>query len=270
VSRRGLPATIRLRHDSHFVEELTARHGTPIGRLISIQEIEPNPNQPRQQMGDLSELAASIREKGILEPLIVRRLDDRYQIISGERRYQAAVQAGLVELPCVERDADDRETVEIALIENLQRKDLTPFEEAEALAHLADEHGYTHELLAKKIGKARTSITESLSLNSMPEEIKNICRLADIWSKSLLLQILRQDTPEKMVTLIERISQDGLRRDEARTVLKKRGAGRPKNYVFKYAPKGSSFRFQLTFRKSSANKHEIIEALRQILANLEA
>lgn len=269
MSRRGLPTSIRLRHDTHFVEELTARQGTPIGRLISIENIEPNPHQPRQQMGDLSELTASIREKGILEPLIVRRQGERYQIISGERRYQAAVQAGLTELPCVERDADDSETVEIALIENLQRKDLTPFEEAEALGHLADECGYTHELLAKKIGKSRTSITEALSLNIMPEEVKNLCRLADINSKSLLLQVVRQESPEKMVSLIERISRDGLRRDDARKVAKKPAPGRPRSFVFKYAPKGSAFRFHMTFRKGAVEKREIIEALRQILTNLE-
>jgi ParB family chromosome partitioning protein len=271
VSRRiGLPESIKLRHDVHFVEELSRRRGTPIGRMIPVEELEPNPNQPRQQMGDLSELTASIREKGILEPLIVRHLGERYQIISGERRYQAALQAGLKELPCVERDADDKETVEIALIENLQRKDLTPFEEAEALGQLASRFDYTHELLAKSIGRSRTSITESLSLNSMPEEVKNLCRLADITSKSLLLQIVRQDSPEKMVALVERISRDGLRRDEARSLSQKPQVGRPKAFVFKFTPKGGPFRCQIRFRKGAVERQEIIQALRSILAELEA
>jgi ParB family chromosome partitioning protein len=261
---------VKFRHDAHFVEALTARQGTPIGRLIPIEEIEPNPHQPRQQMGDLSELTASIREKGILEPLIVRRREGKYQIISGERRYQAALQAELTELPCVERDADDQETVEIALIENLQRKDLTPFEEAEALGHLASRYGYTHELLAKRIGKSRSSITESLSLNSLPEEIKNLCRLADIASKSLLLQVVRQESPEKMIALIERISKEGLRRDEARRAAKPSGRGRPKGYVFKYAPKGGPFRVQMKFRSSSVETKEIIAALRKLISELEA
>lgn len=270
MSRRiGLPESIKLRHDVHFVEELSSRRGAPVGRMIPVEEIEPNPNQPRQQMGDLSELTASIREKGILEPLIVRRWGDRYQIISGERRYQAAVQAGLMELPCVERDADDKETVEIALIENLQRKDLTPFEEAEALAQLATRYGYTHELLAQRIGRSRTSITESLSLNAMPEEVKNLCRLADIDSKSLLLHVVRQESPAKMVALVERISRDGLRRDEARTLVRKPQIGRPKAFVFKFAPKGSPFRCQIRFRKGAVERHEIIDALRRILAELE-
>ena len=198
MSRRvGLPTSVKFRNEAHFVEELSARTGTSIGRMIPIDKIDPNPNQPRQQMGDLSEMTASVREKGVIEPLIVRRIDNRYQIISGERRYQAAVQAGLSELPCVERTVDDKETLELALIENIQRKDLTPFEEADAYGLLVSEHAYTHEALAKKIGKSRTSITETLSLNAMPEEIRELCRLADIASKSLLLQIVRQETPEK-------------------------------------------------------------------------
>ena len=106
--------------------------------MVPIDLIDPNPNQPRQVMGDLSELIASIAEKGIIEPLVVRQRGDRFQIVAGERRYQAAVQAGLRELPVVIREVDDTEVIELALIENLQRKDLTPFEEAEALHGLAD------------------------------------------------------------------------------------------------------------------------------------
>ena len=94
VPKRGLPDTIRMRHDEHYVEALAASAGTPIGRLIPIDQIDPNPNQPRQVMGDLSELMASIAEKGIIEPLIVRQRGERFQIIAGERRYQAAVQVG--------------------------------------------------------------------------------------------------------------------------------------------------------------------------------
>src|SRR4029078_10475940 len=152
-------------------------------------------------MGDLSELIASIAEKGIIEPIVVRQRGERFQIVAGERRYQASVQAGLRELPVVIREADDTEVLEIALIENLQRKDLTAFEESEALHGLADKCGYTHEDLARRLGKSRTAITESLTLNGMPEEVRNLCRLADISSKSLLLQIVRQETPEKMLAL---------------------------------------------------------------------
>ena len=176
--------------------------------MVPIEQIDANPNQPRQVMGDLSELMASIAEKGIIEPLVVRQRGARFQIIAGERRYQAAVQVGLREVPIVIREVDDNEIIEIALIENIQRKDLTPFEEAEALASLASRCGYTHEDMARRLGKSRTSITESLSLNGIPEEVKNLCRLADIHSKSLLLQVVRQGDPQKMVALVEKISRD--------------------------------------------------------------
>src|SRR5204863_5878300 len=209
-------------------EALGASAGAPIGRLIPIDRIDPNPNQPRQVMGDLSELTASIGEKGILEPLVVRQRGSRFQIVAGERRYQAAVQAGLHDLPVVIREADDTEVMELALIENLQRKDLTPFEEADAMHGLSDSCGYTHEDLARRLGKSRTSVTESLSLRGMPEEVRSLCRLADISSKTLLLQIVRQDTPEKMTALVERIaSQGGATRQELREAAKKPAPGRP-------------------------------------------
>jgi ParB family chromosome partitioning protein len=200
-----------MRHDEHYVDALAASAGTPIGRLVPIELIDPNPNQPRQVMGDLSELISSITEKGIIEPLVVRQRGDRFQIIAGERRYQASVQAGLRELPVVIREVDDTEVIELALIENLQRKDLTPFEEAEAMHGLADRCGYTHEDLARRLGKSRTSVTESLALAGMPDEVRNLCRLADISSKSLLLQIVRQETPEKMTALVEKIASQAAR-----------------------------------------------------------
>src|ERR671929_229517 len=198
-----------MRHDEHYVEALTSSAGTPVGRLVPIDEIDPNPNQPRQVMGDLSELMASIAEKGIIEPIIVRQRGRRFQIVAGERRYQAASQLGLREIPIVIREVDDNEIIEIALVENIQRKDLTPFEEAEALHSLATRCSYTHEDLARRLGKSRTAITESLSLNNMPDEVKNLCRLADISSKSLLLEIVRQQDPKKMTALVEKISRDG-------------------------------------------------------------
>src|SRR6476660_4096534 len=165
-----------MRHDEHYVEALAASAGAPIGRMIPIDQVDPNPHQPRQVMGDLSELIASISEKGVLEPLLVRPRGDRFQIVAGERRSQAAVRAGLSELPVVVRNVDDTEVVELALIENLQRKDLTPFEEAEALQGLAERCGYTHEDLARRLGKSRTSVTESLALNAMPDAVRNLCR----------------------------------------------------------------------------------------------
>jgi ParB family chromosome partitioning protein len=236
---------------------------------VPIDQVDPNPNQPRQVMGDLSELIASIAEKGVIEPLVVRRRGDRFQIVAGERRYQASVQAGLRELPVVIRDVDDAEVIELALIENLQRKDLTPFEEAEALHGLAERCGYTHEDLARRLGKSRTSITESLALAQMPEEVRNLCRLADIGSKSLLLQVVRQETPQKMTALVERIaSQGGATRQQVRDAMSRPKPGRPKRYVFAYRPPTKQFNLKLSFSKSRVDRDEIISALEAILREL--
>jgi ParB family transcriptional regulator, chromosome partitioning protein len=269
VSKRGLPTTVRMRHDEHYVEALTSSAGSPVGRLVPIDEIDPNPNQPRQVMGDLSELMASIAEKGIIEPIIARQRGRRYQIVAGERRYQAAVQVGLREIPIVIREVDDNEIIEIALIENIQRKDLTPFEEAEALQSLGTRCGYTHEDMARRLGKSRTSITESLSLNNMPDEVKNLCRLADISSKSLLLEVVRQGDPQKMVALVERIARDGgTTREAVRKETAKPKSGRPKAFVFSYKAPTKAFKLQLRFSKSRVERDEVIQALEAILDEL--
>jgi len=258
-----------MRHDEHYVEALSSSAGSPIGRLVPIDEIDPNPNQPRQVMGDLSELMASIAEKGIIEPIIARQRGRRYQIVAGERRYQAAVQVGLREIPIVIRELDDNEIIEVALIENIQRKDLTPFEEAEALQSLGTRCGYTHEDMARRLGKSRSSITESLSLNNIPEEVKNLCRLADISSKSLLLEVVRQGDPQKMVALVERIARDGgTTREAVRKETAKPKAGRPKAYVFSYKAPTKAFKLQLRFSKSRVERDEVIQALEAIIEEL--
>ena len=115
MSRRGLPVSIAMRHDEHYVSALAASAGAPVGRMIGIDQVDPNPDQPRQVMGDLSELIASISEKGIIEPIVVRQRGE-FQIVAGERRYQASVQAGLRELPVVIRDVDDTEVIEASSI----------------------------------------------------------------------------------------------------------------------------------------------------------
>jgi ParB family chromosome partitioning protein len=260
-----------MRHDEHYVEALAASAGTPVGRLVPIDQIDPNPNQPRQVMGDLGELISSITEKGIIEPLIVRQRGDRFQIIAGERRYQASVQAGLRELPVVVRESDDAEVIELALIENLQRKDLTAFEEAEALHGLAQRCGYTHEDLARRLGKSRTSVTESLSLSAMPEEVRNLCRLADISSKSLLLQIVRQESLPKMIALVEKIAgQGGATRQQVREATAKPKTGRPKYFIFAYKPQSKHFNLKLSFNKARVQRDEIISALEAIIEDLRA
>ncbi|MEW6322246.1 MAG: ParB/RepB/Spo0J family partition protein [Acidobacteriota bacterium] len=269
MAKRGLPDTLRMRHDAHYVETLAASAARPVGRMVPIDLVDPNPDQPRQAMGDLSELVASVREKGIIEPLVVRQRGPRYQIIAGERRYHAAVQAGLTELPAVVRDVDDTEMLELALVENIQRKDLTAFEEAEAIQSLGQRCGYTHEDLAKRLGKSRTSVTESLSLTAIPSEVRKVCRLANITSKSVLLQIARQGDPQKMLQLLEKIAASGVTtREQLRKDTQKPKPGRPKAFVFAYKPENKSFNLRLQFNKRNASKQEVIEALEAILEEL--
>jgi ParB family chromosome partitioning protein len=270
VSKRGLPSNFKLRHDAHYVEALTSRSvGAPIGRMIPIDKLQPNPNQPRVEIGDLSELVASISEKGVLEPLLVRPSDvgGRFMIISGERRYRASLEVGLTELPCIEMDVDDRAVAEISLIENLQRKDLTPFEEADGLQALAERFGYTHEQIAKKIGKSRTSITEALSLAVIPPDVREACRRADISSKSLLLQVVRQPSEDEMRRFVERIIESGMTRDDARRARQGKAA-KAKGYVYKFAPKNQSFSVVVKFRKSQVNRDDVLSALHAAIAAL--
>ena len=270
MSKRGLPETVRMRHEAHYVETLSASSGKPIGRMVPIDRVDPNPDQPRQVMGDLTELKASIVEKGIIEPLIVRPRGERYGIIAGERRYQAAVQLGLSELPVVVRPADESESIELALIENLQRKNLTAFEEAEALQALVERFTYTHEQLAKRLGKSRSSITETLSLNAMPHEVQRLCRLADIASKSVLLEIVRQRSPEAMLAFLEQITRDGdATRQRARETASRRSrTGRSKPFVYRYAPPNRTFSLRLAFRKTNVPRDQLIAALEGILHDL--
>jgi ParB family chromosome partitioning protein len=260
-----------MRHDAHYVESLAAPSGVPVGRLVPIDSIDPNPDQPRQAMGDLSELIASVVEKGIIEPLIVRQRGARYQIIAGERRYQAASQAGLTDLPVVVRDVDDAEMLELALVENIQRKDLTAFEESEALTALSQRCGYTHEDLARRLGKSRTTITELLTLSSMPTEVRKVCRLAGIHSKSVLLQIVRQGDAQKMLALVERLVRTGdSTREQVRKEVATPRAGRPKPFVFAFKPSSKLFDLKLSFRKREASREEVIAALEAILSDLRS
>jgi len=275
VSKRiGLPVTLKMRHDAHYVETLTSYSGASIGRMIPIEKIRPNPDQPRKHIGDVTELSNSIREKGVLEPLLVRYVprEDMYYIISGERRYHASQAAGLHELPCIEKIADDAETLELALIENLQRKDLTPFEEADGLQRLADQFDYTHDDIAKKIGRSRSSVTETMSLRVVPADVRRACIEGAITSKSLLLQVARQPTERKMLDMVERIAQGGLTRDQARQVRKEEteSAPRPQPFVFDYDSDDESFHLRLQFRKSHVSGEELAAALRAVLRRLES
>jgi ParB family transcriptional regulator, chromosome partitioning protein len=271
--RRGLPIESHMRHDSHFVDSLSERFGASLGRLIPIDEIETNPDQPRRSVGDLTDLRRSIESKGILEPMLVRPLaDGRFRIIAGERRFRAAMEAGLAEVPCIELDVPDNEVMEIALIENLHRRDLHPFEEAMGYHALAKRHGYTQNQIADAVGKSRVSITEALSLLEIPEDLQERCRRADIAARSVLLEIARLGSREKMEQAIELVTKGSTRadlRDRKKSVAatgnKKAGA-----YHFVYKPKDGPFRLNISFAKSRVARTDLIAALREVLRQLES
>lgn len=280
MSKRGLPTGISMRHDSHYVEEL-ARVNRSFGKILPIDKIEPNPDQPRVEIGDLTELTSSIKEKGVLEPLLVKPLKETgtWMIIAGERRWRASNLAGLKEVPCIELDIDDKSIAEIALIENLQRKDLTIWEEADGLAALNARFGYKHDEIAKKIGKSRTTVTESMTIAGIPENIRDKCREANISAKSTLLEIARQFDDRSMLEFVEKISQKGLKREEVRQELrptatkptqsteKKNPAKTPVPVVekksFKYAAFDNSFDIEIVFNRNEFDKKAILRALKE-------
>lgn len=284
---RGLPSEMKMRHDFHFVEELsTPRSPEAIGRMIDLDLLDVNPHQPRKSMGDLTDLVSSIKEKGILEPVLVRQVEGRYQIIAGERRFHAGKAAGLRQIPCVEMEVDERGVLEISLIENLQRRDLTPFEEGDAIEYLCERFGYTHERVAQKLGKSRTSITELLSIARLPEEIREQCRRADISSKSLLIEIARQNTVGEMQGLVDLIAREGLSREEARRIKDtvppgssaaetpppeqdRDGASALRPVTFRFASPERHFSIKLKFDRPEVRKDEVISALQDLIQQIQ-
>jgi ParB family chromosome partitioning protein len=249
------------------VEELTGK-GKSVGRLIKADLIEPNPKQPRKDCGDLTELSKSIKQKGLLEPILVKPVGERFRIIAGERRYRAALLASLTEIPCIEMDLKDHEVIEVSLIENLQRKDLHPFEEGDALRELARKFDYSHEQISMLLSRARTTITESISISDMPDDLRTACRSADISSKRLLLQIVRGGSPENMWEIFENIIKGGATRDSLKADREKKKAGRPRNFSFKFQPKSKSFTLNMSFKKKEVDPEEIIRGLEEIILEL--
>lgn len=287
MPKRGLPTGLQMRHDAHYVEELAGGRPTPVGRFISVESLEPNPEQPRVEIGDLSELTASIRDKGVLEPLLVRpseEISGRWMIIAGERRWRAARAAGLREVPCIEMEVDDRAVAEIALIENMQRKDLTAWEEADGLLALCERFGYTHEEVARKVGKSRSTVTEAISIASVPEDVRERCRRADIGAKSVLLQIVRQPDEAAMREMVGQIASRGMTRDEARAARRHDGgrraageakpsadgrAGEASAFAFKYQAPNREYRLEMRFRRARVQTAEVIAALEAAITHLQ-
>ena len=270
--KTGLPDSVKMRHDTHFVELITSRPTGPRVRMISIESVDPNPRQARSELGNIDELMLSIKEKGVLEPILVRPKAGRYEIIAGERRYVASKRAGLREIPCIEMRVEDNEAMEIALIENLQRKDLDVFEEADGLKALADVYGYNHVDIAKKIGKARSTITEILNICKIPKEIRDFCKQSNIVSRSTLIEIAKQKNIETMKKLVSMIKSRELSREDTRDLSKDlKGIQRKQKYfVYNFKPKETdNYRLRIEFKQETVSKEEIIEVLMELIKKLK-
>ena len=178
---------------------------------VSISEIHPNPNQPRTHFNEteLEELSESIRAHGVLQPLLVRKDDSGYEIIAGERRYQASKKAGLEEVPVVIKDVDDQEMLQLALIENLQRSDLNPIEEAKGYRQLIKASGMTQEALSKAVSKSRSTITNSLRLLDLPQRVQNLLFEGKL-TAGHARAILAVPFEEARIKLAEKVVTEGL------------------------------------------------------------
>lgn len=274
-TKRGLPSGLQMRHDAHYVEELSQHRPQQLGRMVPLDKLDPNPEQPRSDFGDLTELTASIAEKGVLEPLLVKpnRLTGRWMIIAGERRYRSALRAGLKEVPCVEMEVDEGTIAEIALIENMQRKDLTVWEEADGLLSLIERFGYTHDDVARKVGKSRSTVTEAMAIARIPEEVRQICKEGEITAKSSLLQIVRQPDDESMLSLAQQIASKGMNRNDAREARRQEMGPRvvpeSKPFTFKYASPQKDFNLEIKFKAPNVPNSDVAMLLRALADEIE-
>ena len=193
---------------------------------LRLQDIQLDPHQPRKEMGDLGDLKSSIAEHGILQPLIVAPVDEtHYRLIVGERRYTAALELGLATVQAIVRTIDEHRRLEVQLIENLHRKDLTPFEEANAFRRLTVEFNLTQEQVAQRMGKTQAAISQILRVLDLPqtvqEDYKTSYNSARPVSKSVLLEIARQETAEQQIALWEQASRGELTVQQARKARSK-------------------------------------------------
>ena len=225
--------------DAIFAENTVETGGAV---TIRLSEIEPNRNQPRKEFDEasLSELADSIAEHGLLQPILVRPLPDGgYQIVAGERRWRASRMAGLSEIPAVIRELSERDAAQLALVENLQREDLNPLEEAEGYGVLIETYGLTQEEAAKSVGKSRPAVTNALRLLSLPDRVKALLREGTL-SAGHARALLALEDPQRIEKAALLIAEKGLSVREAERLAQeakaeKKPEKRRKNVLFREA-----------------------------------
>jgi ParB family chromosome partitioning protein len=267
----GLPEFVKSRHDMHFVEEISTRTRTSIIRSIPIDKVVPNILQPRKDLGNLDELAQSIREKGIIEPIIVRTRDGKFEIIAGERRFRAAEIAGLTEVPCIEHDVPDNEALEMAIVENIQRKDLNLFETAFSLKSLNDIYGYTHQDISTKIGKSRVTVTELIRITELPPDVIKKCLELNISSKTFALELAKLKNKADMMDMLaiyekEPFSRETIKMKRKNIDLKKE---KQKTVGFKFISTDRDIKINFKINYESTNRDKIIEALKKLIDDIK-
>lgn len=210
---KGLEALIPVKEKEVFQEGY---------RLIPIEAVKRNPYQPRARIeaSEIRDLVSSIKEKGVIEPIVVKRSNDHFVLAAGERRLQAARAAGLKEIPAIIRDLSEQELLEIGLIENLQRRDLNPVEEALAYEQLNKKFNLTHDRIAELVGKDRSTITNAVRLLALPKRIVEYLRLGKL-NAGHARAILSLDGEAKRLEVAERIVSDGLSVRQAEVLVKK-------------------------------------------------
>ena len=188
-----------------------ARYDTSSWQRLPLEDIEPNPLQPREDFDEakLADLVSSIKANGLLQPIIVRQMGSKYQIIAGERRWRAAQRAQMMTIPAIIRDATEQEMLKIALIENLQRQDLNPIEEATAYTALLEEFHLTQDALAHHVGKDRSTIANTIRLLALPPEIQTYVSRGTL-SMGHARALLALDTPAAQLELCRRVIKEGL------------------------------------------------------------
>jgi len=221
---RGLEGLLKAR-PSEAIPEVPAEPAS--ATTIPIALLDPNPFQPRQAMNpaELEHLTASIREHGVLQPIVVRPRGGRYEIVAGERRYRAAQAAGLAEVPAVVREVPDEQMLELALVENLQREDLDPIEKAESFKAYLASTGRTQAEAAQRLGLDRSTVANMIRLLELPEEVKALVRQGLV-AMGHARAILAVPDPRRQVLLAERVVREGLSVRQVERLARSEGKGR--------------------------------------------
>jgi ParB family chromosome partitioning protein len=270
----GLPDFVKSKFDNHFVDELSTRTRTPVIRNIPIDKLAANVHQPRKDFGDLAELADSIKEKGILEPVLIRPKNGQFEIVAGERRFRAAQIAGLSEIPCIEYDIADNEALEISIIENIQRKNLNVYEQAFSIKSFADIYGYTHQEIAQKICKSRVTVTELIRITDLPEEILERCMELKINSKTFLQELVKLENVEQMKEMLDNYQEEPFSREK---IKEKRKAQKDKKTAeksvktlrFNLTSEDKSVKIKFDIKSQEADKNKIIDILEKLVSDLK-